>query len=53
VKRSLEEDGRLAEVARLSARERELTSEAVEIRESLAALVTSLLPSHAPEAHIL
>lgn len=53
MKRSLEEDGRLAEVARLSAREQTLTKEAVEVREQIAALVTAMLPPHAPEAHVV
>ena len=53
MKRSLDGDTRLAEVARLSARERELTAEAVQVRETLAGLVTALLPPHAPESHVV
>jgi len=53
VKQSLVDDGRLREVMRLCAVERDLTRQAVEVRETLADLVTSLLPSHAPESHVI
>jgi len=53
LKPSLAGDGRLLGVQRLAARERELSREAVKVGEELAALVTSLLPPHAPEWHVV
>jgi hypothetical protein len=52
-KGSLADDGRLIEVARLSILERDLTRQAVAVRETIAELVASLLPPHAPEALIV
>ena len=53
MKRSLEDDGRLAEVRRLAEKERALTREALAVREELAALVGHVLPPRAPELHVL
>lgn len=53
MKPSLAGDGRLAEVQRLAGNEQQLSREAVKVREELAALVTSLLPPHAPESHVV
>lgn len=53
MKSSLADDGRLLEAQRLARREQELSREAVNVREELAAIVTSLLPPHAPEAHVV
>ena len=52
-KGSLADDGRLIEVARLGILERDLTRQAVAVRETIAELVASLLPPHAPEALIV
>ena len=53
VKHSLRDDGRLLEVQRLSEMERDLTRQATAVSETIAGLVTSLLPPHAPESHVL
>jgi hypothetical protein len=52
-KGSLAGDGRLTEVARLGVLERDLTRQAVAVREAIAELIASLLPPHAPEALIV
>jgi hypothetical protein len=52
-KEPLTHDGRLIEVVRLGILERDLTQQAVAVRETIAELVASLLPPHAPEALIV